>query len=383
MRLLINAIPLLGEESGIGTYTRQIATAAAAHPADFDLEFFYGYASRKLIQGEDASLLGSLKGIARKTRLLRKIGKKILHLANKGANLIHAREWDCYFEPNFVLLPTLRAKRKIITIHDFSCFRYPQWHPEERVRHMRKSFWQSVARADHIITVSETIRQEACEMFDIPKEKLTAAPNGVDHSLFKPASGEAIASLRQRYGLPASFILYVGAIEPRKNLSNLIMAHASLPAPLKRRFPLLLIGSQGWRNEEIMENIHRQAPYVRILGYAPKTDLPAFYSAAAFFAYPSFYEGFGLPAAEAMACGRATLASLDPALQETCGGAALAADANDVDALAEQMRRLLEDEALRSDLESKALERSKCFSWERSAQIHLNVFKAATCVSSP
>lgn len=379
MRLIINAIPLLGEESGIGNYTRHIANAAAACPQEFDATFFYGYPSRKLArqrEGSYGSWLASLKGLARKASLARRLTKKSLHWLNLAANVIRPRTWDCYFEPNFIFLPSLRAARKVLTIHDFSCFRYPQWHPPERVRHMEKNFWKSVAAADRIITVSETISREASSMFGIDPARMTVIANGVDHSIFRPATAGEQESLRRRYGLPERFLLYVGALEPRKNLANLLNAHSSLPLPLKRRFPLLLIGSQGWINADILEQAQRMAPYVRLLGYMPKKDLPLFYSAASLFAYPSWYEGFGLPALEAMACGRAVLTSTDPALQELCAGAALHAHAGDVDALAFQMRRLLEDDGLRIQLEQEAIKKAATYSWDNSMRSHLQVFRS-------
>lgn len=376
MRLLINAIPLLGEESGIGNYTRHIAAAAASLPQEFETTFFYGYPGKKLVAPPDGgSLLASIRGFARKAGLARRVAKKTLSLLNLAANAICPREWECYFEPNFVFLPTLRARRKILTVHDFSCFRYPQWHPVDRVAHMEKFFWQSVEQADHIITVSETIRQEGRSSYGMDIKKMTAIPNGVDHSLFRPFPAADLAGLRRKYGLPDQFVLYVGALEPRKNLVNLLRAHSALPVSLKKHYPLLLIGSHGWSNSEILDLAQRLAPHVRLLGYAPRQDLPLFFSAASLFAYPSWYEGFGLPALEAMACGRAVLTSADPALNELCGDAALHAEAGDVPALTEKMRELLEDDALRKKLEKRAIQKAAEYSWQASAARHLEIFR--------
>lgn len=377
MRLLINAIPLLGEESGIGNYTRHIAQSALAQPDAYDVTFFYGYPSKKLAtlqEKSSSSWLGALRGLARRGTLPRRLAKKALFLANRAANFISPQTWDCYFEPNFVLLPTISASNKIITIHDFSCFRYPQWHPEDRVAHMQKFFWQSVQNATHIITVSETIRQEAANMFGIAKERITAIPNGVSHEIFQPASAAVMADLRQRYGLPAHFILYVGALEPRKNLCNLLTAHSLLPQSLRQKYPLILVGAQGWINNEIMELIHRQAAHTRLVGHVPLADLPAFYSACDLFAYPSWYEGFGLPVLEAMACGRPVLASEDPALMELCEGNAIHAQASDIDALAKALRQILEDQDLRQNLGQAARKRAQDFSWATAGQRHLQLF---------
>lgn len=376
MRLIINAIPLLGEESGVGNYTRQIATAASNQPESFDICYFYGYRSRKLAPPQDlkaASWLGYLYGLARNNTLTRKIAKKILRLSNMMADAIKPVSWDCYFEPNFVFMPGLRAQRKILTIHDFSCFRFPDWHPAERVRYMEKNFWKSLEQADHIITVSRTVGEEASREYGIAPDKITAIPNGVDHELFQPCCPETLPQLRKRYKLPENFVLYAGALEPRKNLLNLLHAHALLPPKLQERFPLLLVGSKGWNNSQIIERI-RQMEHVRHLGYVPRCDLPLFYSAATIFVYPSWYEGFGLPPLEAMACGKAVLTSTDSSLRELCGPAALYTEAGDAEGLSSQMQRLLEDKDLRAKLEKEALARAASYSWEATARKHLDLF---------
>lgn len=376
MRLIINAIPLLGDESGIGNYTRHIALAAQAG-AD-DTTFFYGYPSKKLAPpSTSSSWLASLSGLARKGSFCRRMAKKTLALANSVGSALHPQTWDCYFEPNFVLLPTINARRFIITIHDFSCFRYPQWHPADRVAYMQRQFWPSVARASHIITVSEAIREEAMRMYNIDGARMTAIPNGVDHDMFKPATEDQKDDLRRRYGLPRRFILYVGAFEPRKNLCNLLLAHRALPRHFREAYPLLLVGAQGWNNAEIMDMLHREAAHARLIGHVPLADLPLFYSASTIFAYPSWYEGFGLPALEAMACGKAALVSDIPALAELCQDAALMAPPADVDAMSHGLRQLLEDESLRQTLEAAAIRRAADFSWEKSARAHLAVFHAA------
>lgn len=380
MRLIINAIPLLGEESGIGNYARQIATAAANCPAAFDTCYFYGYRSRKLAPPQDRkadSWPGILIGLARNNTLTRKIAKKFLRFANIMADAIHPASWDCYFEPNFVFMPGLRAEKKILTIHDFSCFRFPEWHPAERVRYMEKNFWKSLEQADHIITVSQTVGEEATREYGISPDRITAIPNGVDHALFRPSPPQSLTELRKRYSLPENFVLYAGALEPRKNLLNLLEAHALLPRKLQERFPLLLIGSKGWNNSQILDRI-RQMEQVRHLGYVPRNDLPLFYSAATLFAYPSWYEGFGLPPLEAMACGRAILTSTDNSLRELCGNAALYAEAGDTEGMAAQMQRLLEDNDLRIKLETDALARAALYSWEISTRRHLELFLKQT-----
>lgn len=319
--------------------------------------------------------MGNLGGLARKGSLARKICKKILKLANHTTNIIRPVTWDCYFEPNFLLLPSIKTKHAVITVHDFSCFRFPQWHPIERVRYMEKYFWKSVNQADHIITVSETIRQEAINTFGINPNTITTIPNGVDHTLFKPESGKGRIALQNIYALPEHFVLYVGTLEPRKNLANLIRAHALLPCALRKRFPLVIVGSQGWNNSEIMSLIQTHAAFTRLIGYVPRAHLPLLYTAATIFAYPSSYEGFGLPVVEAMACGKAILSSTDPALTALSQGAALNAPPEDIEAMAAHMQLLLEDVQLRKNLENKALELASAYSWNDSGLKHMQLFE--------
>lgn len=384
VRLLINGIPLLGEESGIGNYTRHIASRVLLGRPAWETTFYYGYLSKKLrdlpLPGS-RTWLGNLKVLVKKGKLPRRMAKKALELGNRACRLVNPKTWDCYFEPNFVTLPSLAARATVITVHDFSCFRFPQWHPVERVEHMQKNFWRSLENATHLITVSHAIRAEAIDLYGIRPDKITVIPNGVEHATYYPRAGAETAQLSRRYNLPARFILYVGALEPRKNLANLVLAHARLPAALRASYPLLLIGSQGWRNEKLMRLISAQGEHARLLGYVPTSDLPAFYSAAAFFAYPSWYEGFGLPVLEAMACGCPVLTSNAPALKELCNGAGSCCAPDDVDGMAERMRLLLENDDLRGQLRSSALARAKNYNWETAAAAHIQLFErlASAC----
>ncbi len=384
MKVLINTIPLLGEQTGVGNYTRQIARALAARQGVFDPVFFYGYYSKKLsgaaAEGETGSLLTKIKELAAQQTLIRRICKKALTVTSAAYSALRGVTYDCYHEPNFILLPTIRARRAVLTAHDFSCFLHPQWHPVERVRHMEKYFRGSLKRADYVITISETIRREAMELFGLAPERIRVIHNGVEHGCFRPYSPESLIAFRRKYSLPERFILYVGTMEPRKNLYNLLLAHAALPDALKKSFPLILVGSKGWNNADILNLIKKHPAHARLLGYVPEADLPAFYSAASLFAYPSWYEGFGLPVLEAMACGCPVLTSDHAALVEVCGGAARHTPPGDVSAMSECLREMLEESSLRADLHNRGLERAAMFSWEKSARKHLELF-AELCAS--
>lgn len=372
-RIFINAIPTLGEQTGIGNYTRQIARMVANLPGEFDATYYYGYRSRRAPDCEDR-FLDKMAGHARRSSLLRRICKKALLLFERSADLVGAGAYDCYFEPNFTFYPHVRARSKVLAIHDFSCFLHPEWHPLERTRHMEKHFWPSVEEASKLVTVSETCRLEAIKIFNINPDLIVSIPNGVDHSFFKPAGAEEKARVRARYGLPPNFILYVGAIEPRKNLANLLRAYGSLPKALQKKFPLVLAGSSGWKNREITELVHEMG--ARFLGYARHEDLPGLYSSASLFAYVSHYEGFGLPVLEAMACGCPALISDCPALVELSGGACRQAQSDNVDSIRQCLAELLEDEDARTRMTAKGMERASMYSWEASGAKHASLFRS-------
>ncbi len=378
MELVFNAVPLLGKQTGVGHYARQIAQGVAARPDLFSPVYFYGYYSRRLIGGGEnggaSSWIGTLRTLITRQPLLRRICKKTLSVAGAAWHTLRGICYDCYFEPNFVLLPSIRARHAVLTAHDFSCFLYPQWHPAERVRFMERHFRDSLQRADAVITVSEAIRREALELFGLEPERVHAIPNGVDLARFHPGTERGRQELRRRLGLPERFILHVGTMEPRKNLQGLLAAHAALPEKLQRRFPLLLAGASGWKNAGILEDIAARSAHVHLLGYVADADLAGLYDAADALVYPSWYEGFGLPALEALACGCPTLISTDAALLEVCGDAALSTPPDDTDAMSARLRELLENETLRADLRRRGPEQAARFRWETSVQRHLELF---------
>lgn len=179
----------------------------------------------------------------------------------------------------------------------------------------------------------------------------------MNHDLFQPAGQNAKACLLRKYDLPREFVLFVGALEPRKNLKGLIEAYSALPEGLKRNFPLIFVGSCGWNNEEIMALM--QKGQIRFLGYVPEKDLATLYSCAALPVYPSWYEGFGLPVLEAMACGCPVLASTDAALRELSAQSACHVEPGDIDAMANALQELLEDENRRHLLSLAGLARAR------------------------
>ncbi|HWP58563.1 MAG TPA: glycosyltransferase family 1 protein [Candidatus Acidoferrales bacterium] len=366
MRIAINAIPLLSPLTGIGHYTRQIIRRLRPLSPNYEYLYYYGYFSRRAFCGSEAAY--SLK-----QSLFRIPGfKKWLRYAVAHAPRFYGQGFDLYFEPNFIPA-AIRAKKLVITVHDFSFRLFPDAHPKDRIEHFEKNFARGIDRANHLITDSEYVRAEAVEVLRFPAEKITAIPLGVEHETFKLRDKNSLDQRRRELGLPENFILFVGTREPRKNLTRLLQAYLELPARLKRKYFLLLVGPQGW--EQAMPRTQGVAERVIVSGYLDTEALSCVYNLARVFVLPSLYEGFGLPPLEAMACGCPVVVSRVASLPEVCGDAAYYVDPADVSSIAEGITRVLSDETLRQSLIEKGLKRAALFSWDETARKTLDVFE--------
>lgn len=229
-------------------------------------------------------------------------------------------------------------------------------------------FESSLARAAHVITVSETVRREVIDLLDVPAERVTTVYNGVSEN-FRPQDEQRLRTILAMWGLrPGEYGLSVATFEPRKKLVNLIDAWRALPGAVRSRFPLVLAGAPGWQDSPIRTAIERGVSegWIRDLGFVAERYLAPLYAGARLFAYPSSYEGFGLPPMEAMACGVPTLVADRSCPPEVTGGAAMLVDPDDHDALARSLERGLTDEAWRSGAIAAGLERARQFSWRRT-----------------
>jgi len=232
----------------------------------------------------------------------------------------------------------------------------------------------SATRADRIVTPSEFTRNDVLKLLPVEPERVVVIPGGIDPS-FKPQPDAEVATRLAPLGLrPGDYLLFLGTIEPRKNLARLLQA-VELAGP--KIGPLVLAGGRGWNNAAIRDAIVRLARdgRVRDLGYVPDDLRPALHAGARAFVYPSLYEGFGLPPLEAMACGTPVLTSNVSALPEVMGDAALYVDPHDVSELAGCLTRIWRDDALRADLRARGLARARQFSWDRTARLTIDVYR--------
>jgi glycosyltransferase involved in cell wall biosynthesis len=263
---------------------------------------------------------------------------------------------DLYHAPDFVLPPT-RA-RSLLTVHDLSFARDPDSAAPTLRAYLNKVVPRSVQRATHIVAVSQATKNDLIELYNTPQEKISVIYEGVDEK-FKPTSDKTKI---EKYKVGAKpYILSVSTIHPRKNFKRLIQAFAQLPSD----FELVIAGGKGWMYDDIFAEAEKFKGRVRFLGFVPDDDLPALYSGAAMFAYPSLYEGFGLPLLEAMACGTPTLASNVSCLPEVAADAAVTVSPYDVDSIAEGLKHTL---ANRDELIQKGFARASQFKWSDAAR---------------
>jgi glycosyltransferase involved in cell wall biosynthesis len=282
---------------------------------------------------------------------------------------------DVLHSPDFIPPARTRAK-SVITVHDLAFLLFPDFLTRPSA-HYYSRVDIAAHKANHIIAVSESTKRDTMRLLGVPLEKITVIPEAA-HPIFTPVNNEApLERIRAKYGLPKDFILFVGTIEPRKNLPTLLRAFRRMRDNYKTQAVLAIAGHRGWLVEEVDQTLAelKLGDSVQFLGGVANEELVYLYNAARLFVFPSHYEGFGLPPLEAMACGTPVVASNVSSLPEVVGDAALLITPEDVDGLAVAMWRVLSDENLRRDLRAKGLKRAQTFSWERAARATLEVYR--------
>ncbi len=363
-----DATPLLGQRSGVGHYTKRLIAAIMEHVPDWEVQL---YTNRPL--GELDNGLRGAKEIDTYLPASRWLWMQFVLprvIAQHHPDLLHYTN---------ALAPVRYARPYVITIHDASLFLYGHYHPRSRIAAMRLLLPTVARRAAAVIVPTHVARRDLLETLHLPPERVhvvyEAAPDWFER-VQEPAR---LNELRRRYALPPEFVLCVGTLEPRKNLERLIMALGELHRR-GRRVPLVLVGPAGWHlgghgGLNDMVDMAGLGGYVHYLGYVPTADLPGLLSLATVFAFPSLYEGFGLPAVEAMACGAAILTSRNTAMAEICGDAAHLVDPTSVDDIAAGLEQLLDDPELRRCLGRRGQQQARLFSWERAAAETIAVYR--------
>jgi glycosyltransferase involved in cell wall biosynthesis len=284
---------------------------------------------------------------------------------------------DIYHGLDFVLPPLGKKVRKVVTIHDLAFLEHPEHAVPSLAAYLRKVVPEAVETADVVATVSHEVSRTLIEHFQTPHEKLVVIPPGVGKSFHRITDSIILDATRHKFGLKSPLVLAVGTLEPRKNHIGLIKAFYQ--AQKKKNGPAMLaiVGGQGWLYEETTRVIHelKLDKKVRFLGRVSDLELVTLYSIADIFAFPSFFEGFGIPPLEAMACGTPVITSNTSSLPEFASNAALLVDPHSIDEIAQAITLLLEDEQLRTKLREQGYQRAKQYTWEVSAQKMLHVYQ--------
>lgn len=375
MRIGLDYTSALRQRAGIGRYTRGIVSALAR------LDETNQYT---LVVPRDAGALPDNPGAANMRFLRLPFSDWLLTVAWHRLRLplpvdAFTGPLDLFHAPDFVL-PPLRRGRAIVTVHDLSFMRFPQCADKGLVAYLNSVVPRSLRRAHLILADSTATRQDLITLLGMPPQKVTVVPAGVGPE-YRPITDEALlAEVRRRYSLPRRFILHVGTLEPRKNLPRLMEALAAISTQ-ERDVRLVLVGGKGWLYQDIFDTVDRLGLGERVVfpGYVAEADLPAVYNLATVVAYPSLYEGFGIPPLEAMACGVPVVCSNSSSLPEVVGDAALQIAPEDSDGLAAALLSALNNEDMRRHMRQRGLERARLFTWPAAAARLLEAYKQ--CVS--
>lgn len=281
-----------------------------------------------------------------------------------------------FHSPDFVL-PPLHRTPGIVTVHDLSFMVYPQYAVPGLEYYLRGAVPRAVRRAQLVLADSENTRRDLIRFWETPPEKVVVLYPGLAPHFRRVTDRERLEAVRARYRLPEPFVLSVSRLEPRKNFPGLIRAFSRMKRQTGLPHHLVIAGSKGWLYEPIFEAAAKSPyrDYIHFPGFVADEDLPALYSLADAFAYPSFYEGFGFPPLEAMACGVPVVAADNSSLPEVVGDAGVLLPAEDEAAWAEALAAVLQDRALRERLIQRGYKQAARFTWERAAQTLVQIYR--------
>jgi len=372
MRVGIDYTAAVRQRAGIGRYTRELVGALLRLPSPHRYILFAATGGLRIADSGLPSAICNLRTVPLSDDWL----ARLWHRARLPipVEAVIGRV-DLFYSPDFVLPPTLPRARTVLTVHDLSFLLYPDHFVPKLVRYLQRVVPRSVARADRVLADSEATRADLIRSLGVPAEKVEVLYSGVDPRFRPEPEPKERERLRARYGVgDRPYIFSVGTLQPRKNFVRLIRAFARL----RPEAHLLIAGGRGWLYEAILAEAEKHRDRVHILGFVDDVDLPALYRGARLFVFPSFYEGFGLPVLEAMACGVPVVCSNASSLPEVAGDAALLVDPYDEEGLTAAMEQVLEDPALRDEMAAKGLQQAARFTWDRAARQLLKVLSDLT-----
>lgn len=373
MRVGIDYTAAAWQSAGIGRYTRELVRATVAMRGGFEYVLFYAAGGIPPSSPYLADLDELCATYANVRAVPIPLSPRLLTILWQRLRLPIYAEWftgpiDILHAPDFVLPPT-RA-RTLLTVHDLTFLVYPHTAEPKLQRYLARVLPHSLRRAELVLVDSHATRQDLMRLQGVPDERIAVVYPGVSPA-FRPLPAAALAAVRERLNLPAQFLLFVGTLEPRKNIPRLLEALALLPdAP-----PLVIAGRKGWLYTDIFATLERLGLQARVcwLDFVADADLPALYNLAQVFVYPSLYEGFGLPVAEALACGTPVVTTAAGSLPEVSGPAAVIADPLDPASIAAAIRQA---QQLAPQQRAAGIRHAQRFPWEQSARALLACYLA-------
>jgi glycosyltransferase involved in cell wall biosynthesis len=373
MRIAIDYTPALRQGAGIGRYTRGLVAGLAEIDRKNQYTLFSAGEMPPSVRDWPANF--HLRASTIPPRWLT-VGWHRLRLPIPAELL--AGDCDLYHSPDFTL-PPLRRARGLVTIHDLSFLRVPECADPGLRAFLEKAVPAAVMRARRIVADSENTRRDLIEILRADPDKISVVTPAIEPRFRREDTAARLDEVRARYRLPGRFILGLGTLEPRKNFAGLIAAFGQLVRETGLPHVLVIGGKPGWLYEDIYRQAKQEDLAGRVLfpGFVADEDLPALYSLADVFVFPSLYEGFGIPVLEAMACGAPVVTSNNSSLPEAAGSAALMVEATDSTELAEAIGKVLNDDELRRRMIAAGYEQASRFTWQRSAQALLNAYERA------
>lgn len=370
MRVGLDGFPLASSRTGVGHYTFELAHALALLAPDDSFELIsplpFDQAILAQLAHDCPANLATVNPRATMSRRWWAMGLP-LYLRRTSLDLFHGTNYD---------VPLWNRRRSVATIHDLSILLYPQNHEEHLVRRARRRLPLMARAATMVITPSESVKREVCDYLHTKPDKVAVTPEAPRRT-FRPLPYYETLEIRKRLGVEEEFILFVGTIEPRKNLLTLVRAFDEVLRHSSISPQLVIAGGEGWLMEEFFSFVEKSGARerLRFTGYIEDQELRALYSSCRICVYPSLYEGFGLPLLEAMACGAPVVTSNVSAIVETVGEAACLVDPLDVTALARTLLELWNDDSRRRQLADAGQRRASTFSWERTARLTYDVYR--------
>lgn len=374
MRILLDARTVGREFSGVGNYVQELIRAFSRLDADDQFVLGVNGASRRLLDlGLDERFRFFDIPFSHESHPLGDLWEDHVlprRAERDGVDVLHG--------PAF-LIPTRPTRvTKVVTIHDLVAFTHPETVPWKYSVYMRRLIRRAVRFAERVITVSDYVHDDLVRRLHVSPDKLESVRSGVSDE-FRRSEATVIERVRERHGLHRPYLLFVGNLEPRKNLPGLLRAFRLVRQAAPEPIDLVVCGKVAWKSAALLRELEADdlQGSVHVTGYVRSADLAPLYSGARVFVFPSFWEGFGFPVLESMACGTPVVASNVSSIPEVASDAAILVDPRSTREITDAVLRLLTDEALHADLSRRGLERARSFSWARTAQATLGTYRHA------